>query len=611
VDAGQVEYLYNRLLNTNPVELPVILEALKDHRGLIVERLWAVLEYPQADSGQRFQAACALAHYDVTEAGLKWDTVSRFISDRLLASVVNNPSYYTPLIKMLRPVRDRLLDPLATIFRDKNKKESERSLATSVLADYASDQLNVLADLLMDAAPEQFAILFPRVDGDKIRAVSSLRDELSRNPPERAGEEVREGLARRQANAAIVLFRLGEVDPLWLSLRQGPDPRRRTYLIHRLAPYGIDPQSLIRRLPVEPSASARAAILMSLGEFPPGQLPDDLRRELAKQLLDYYARDPDPGLHAAAGWLLTGWGFTDDLRAIDRSLAGSQPASGRYWFVNQEGQTFVVIPGPVTFLMGSPPDEPGRNSVEGQHSRTIPRSFAVAAREVTVREFRRFLKDVGQQMDESFQDNLRDFSPDHNGPILYVTWFQAAKYCRWLSDREGVKPDQMCYPEVKDIKPGMKLPKDYLTREGYRLPTEGEWEFACRSGTSTPWELGGEELVDRYARFLRNAKDTGTLHQQAWPTGQLKPNRFGLFDMHGNVYEWCHDRIYQYPVGEDREEPDLVVTDGSEEKNHRLIRGGSFSDFPSLLRSAYRDSANPSIRFTAVGFRVVRTCARP
>ena len=166
VNAGQVKYLYNRLLNTNPVELLVIREALKDHWGMIVERLWAVLENPQADSDQRFRAACAFAHYyDATGAGSKWDTVSRFISDRLLASVVNNPNYYTPLIEMLRPVRDRLLDSLSTIFRDKNRPDSERTLATSILADYASDEQNLLADLLMDSEEKAYSPLFPQAEG--------------------------------------------------------------------------------------------------------------------------------------------------------------------------------------------------------------------------------------------------------------------------------------------------------------------------------------------------------------------------------------------------------------------------------------------------------------
>ena len=100
--------------------------------------------------------------YDATGAGSKWDTVSRFIADRLLASVVKNPSYYLPLIEMLHPVRDRLLDPLSTIFRDKQLSD-KHALATSILADYASDDPAFLADLLLDSEEKHFAVLFDRL----------------------------------------------------------------------------------------------------------------------------------------------------------------------------------------------------------------------------------------------------------------------------------------------------------------------------------------------------------------------------------------------------------------------------------------------------------------
>ena len=93
---------YDCLLHASPVELQVIREALKDHRGKIVERLWDVLENPEADPGQRFHAACALAIYDAAGSHSRWDSASRFITDRLLASMIKNPSHYTPLIEMMR-----------------------------------------------------------------------------------------------------------------------------------------------------------------------------------------------------------------------------------------------------------------------------------------------------------------------------------------------------------------------------------------------------------------------------------------------------------------------------------------------------------------------------
>ena len=94
----------------------------------------------------------------------QWDAVASLVADRLLESLLKNPSHYSPLIKTLQPVRDRLLAPLSRTFRDRGKPESERSLATSILSEYAADRPDVLADLLMDAAPPQFAILFPKAN---------------------------------------------------------------------------------------------------------------------------------------------------------------------------------------------------------------------------------------------------------------------------------------------------------------------------------------------------------------------------------------------------------------------------------------------------------------
>jgi hypothetical protein len=185
-----------------------------------------------------------------------------------------------------------------------------------------------------------------------------------------------------------------------------------------------------------------------------------------------------------------------------------------------------------------------------------------------------------------------------------VTWYEAAKYCRWLSEQEKVPPDQMCYPELDQIGPGMKLPPDYLTRTGYRLPTEAEWEYACRAGSAARFCYGNDEgLLHQYGWGTHNAA------VRTWPVGRLKPNDLGLFDMHGNAFEWCHCDAENYPsppegqAAEDREQKSLVV-DG---RSQRLLRGGAFIYPPGGLRSADRTSDQPDQRNFAVGFRVART----
>ena len=180
VDPAQVEYLYNRMLNANPTELPVIREALSGHQWTLIERLWGVLENTQADRDQRFRAAWALAGYVADETEQRWVAASRFITDRLLASVIENPSSYTPLMEMLRPIRKQLLASLATTFRDPQRLKTERYFASNILADYASDQPNLLADLLMDADPKAYAAFLPIAQGQAAKTLPLFQAEISK-----------------------------------------------------------------------------------------------------------------------------------------------------------------------------------------------------------------------------------------------------------------------------------------------------------------------------------------------------------------------------------------------------------------------------------------------
>ena len=122
--------------------------------------------------------------------------------------------------------------------------------------------------------------------------------------------------------------------------------------------------------------------------------------------------------------------------------------------------------------------------------------------------------------------------------MIGFTWYIAADYCNWLSEQEGLPKDQWCYlpAEGGAYDEGMTIPADVLERTGYRLPTEAEWEYACRSGTVTSRYYGHSiDLLDAYARYQANSKE------HAWPCGSLLPNDLGLFDMLGNVFEWVQD----------------------------------------------------------------------
>jgi formylglycine-generating enzyme required for sulfatase activity len=151
---------------------------------------------------------------------------------------------------------------------------------------------------------------------------------------------------------------------------------------------------------------------------------------------------------------------------------------------------------------------------------------------------------------------------------------------------------------------GMKLAADYLQRSGYRLPTEAEWEYACRAGAVTSRYYGEtDELLGKYAWYLSNAAA-----DRSWPVGLLKPNDIGLFDMHGNVWTWCQEKYRSYAVGKDGtpiedNEDSLVVND----KEIRPLRGGAYTNPGFLVRSATRHRILPATPNGAVGLRPART----
>ena len=236
----------------------------------------------------------------------------------------------------------------------------------------------------------------------------------------------------------------------------------------------------------------------------------------------------------------------------------------------------VLIPAG-TFTMGSAKGAAGADDDEvARHQVKISRSFYMGTTEVTKGQFGQFVQ-ATQYKTEAEKAGAKDtwknnsYSPTDAHPVLYVSWNDAVKFCEWLSREE---------------------------KETYELPTEAEWEYACRAGSTGAYSSGDDvKQLGDYAWYGDNSGYT------PHPVGTKKANAWGLFDMHGNAWEWCADGMRAYP----KEETKDVIKDpkGPVAGTSRVLRGGSWGNGPRLCRSAYRVAYDAGLRIIIVGFRVV------
>jgi len=256
-------------------------------------------------------------------------------------------------------------------------------------------------------------------------------------------------------------------------------------------------------------------------------------------------------------------------------------AGGVYAQQNAAPGGFVRIQGG-TFTMGSPANEPRRFDYEGPQHQVTVNSFYMGKYEVTQKEYQ-----------EVMGTNPSDFKGDKL-PVENVSWYDAIEYCNKRSQKEGLTP-------------AYTINGDNVTwnrnANGYRLPTEAEWEYACRAGTTTPFSTGNnittsQANYDGDYPYNNNAK--GTYREKTTPVGSFASNAWGLYDMHGNVWEWCWDWFGSYSSG--------TQTDpqGASSGADRVMRGGGWYNDSQYVRSAYRSYDSPSLRDSALGFRLVR-----
>jgi formylglycine-generating enzyme required for sulfatase activity len=319
-------------------------------------------------------------------------------------------------------------------------------------------------------------------------------------------------------------------------------------------------------------------------------LTDAERKAWQTVLMQWYETASDGGTHSAAGWALRQWGI--EAPALP---ATSQPSEGREWLVNSLGMTLLKIK-PGVFVRKDETTEAKEQTVQ------LTRAFFLSDREISVGQFQQFISDASYPNAEKpakWEGANAETSPTPDHPVQQVNWYDAMLFCNWLSRKEG---RTACYEWTSKKEKSRSLQGEEVERDewrmvadatGYRVPTEAEWEYACRAGTTTEYASGGdEEILRKYAVFQASRTASGA--------SKLR-NGWGLFDMHGNVSEWCWDGYDDYDAKSPAVDPTGVVT-----LLVRVIRGGCSGGAAGSARASYRRWRMPASRFYDLGFRVAR-----
>jgi formylglycine-generating enzyme required for sulfatase activity/tetratricopeptide (TPR) repeat protein len=453
------------------------------------------------------------------------------------------------ILQTLKTRKAEVLPTLAERRQTPGRTFVERLRLAVALAALGEDQLADLCAVAAETPPaESFNLVLGLKACDRQRAVGQL-DALYRQA--KADTD--------RCRLAIALLELGDPRAAQAELALKANPSARVRFIHQLPSWHGDLAAVLGLLRSVEDPAFRSGLCLALGSIDPVRLPPDTQgRVLDALLAELYASAPDGGTHGAADWALRRRGAS--LPAIPPSQG---PVGGRRWFVNRQGMALVAIePG-----LFHPEDYQHPASWDGPlQTVVLTRPYFMLDQEVTAQWYRRFLDSNDHPQGEPLTEAARGADLSH--PVAMVYWPSAILFCNWLSRVEGRTP---CYRPDASGRLGGTC--DFRAN-GYRLPTDAEWEYAFRCGTTTRFITGDD--IDRmldYGRVFAGELGHGKT---------LYPNPWGLFDLLGNGWEMCWDAGYGERVH------GLALNPVGAAGAAHIIRGGCFNAGPYHFHGSYR-----------------------
>lgn len=587
-DHDQGKLLLADLDRLSPDELIAVRDAVSPYQQLFAEDLWQPVHTAQAPL-----LANAVLLADSSPDDPRWRDIAAPVAAEL---VRQNQLHLRAFVDALRPVRLHLLEPLFTLFADETElRAANREIRAVILLDLAADQPELLARMTADAMPQNYEAIFEALAAAVTgQAIDVLKAIAHAEPGGDATETDRVRRGRRRAAALCTLLRLGVQPDFDEVLVTDGDPELLTQFTFHASRRLVPAVDLLDHLGTAADPASRYGLLLAAGEYASHPDAEHLIDRIDAVSRQHLAAD-EAGVRAAASWLRRRWALQtqDDHAAYD-------PTGRRGWFTlpTASGPLTFTVFRPGRFVMGSPDGEAERSAYESpRQDTTITRSFAICEREVTRAEFEQFMTATGVRG----LPNIDEWSPLGREPVVAPTWHEALLYADWLGSRlAGKEPtydgvgDALNQPRVQQ---GIEATRpEKMLAAPLRLPTEAEWEYACRAGTTTAYSFGSDRTVlDQYGWFADNS---GLKTHEA---GILRPNPTGLFNIHGQCWEWCLDWYGPYT-----DEP-AVDPVGPAAGDRKVLRGGCWNLGARYARSACRNAHIPPNRNYYITFRLALT----